>query len=52
MALAQAGVVPQDLRLDQASLDDAFVALTGRRLAEDPDAHSPVHAASPAEESR
>lgn len=31
-ALAAHGVVPVDLRLEQAGLDDAFVALTGRAL--------------------
>lgn len=31
-ALAARGVVPVDLRLEQAGLDDAFVALTGRTL--------------------
>ena len=33
-ALAQRGVIPEQLRLEQASLDDAFVALTGHRPAE------------------
>jgi ABC-2 type transport system ATP-binding protein len=32
-ALAQNGVVANDLRIEQATLDDAFIALTGRRLA-------------------
>jgi ABC-2 type transport system ATP-binding protein len=32
-ALAQNGVIANDLRIDQANLDDAFIALTGRRLA-------------------
>jgi ABC-2 type transport system ATP-binding protein len=32
-SLAARGVVPVDLRLEQAGLDDAFVALTGRTLA-------------------
>jgi ABC-2 type transport system ATP-binding protein len=32
-ALARQGVVANDLRIDQADLDDAFVALTGRKLA-------------------
>ncbi|MFD0884841.1 ABC transporter ATP-binding protein [Streptosporangium algeriense] len=31
-ALASAGVVPADLRADQATLDDAFLALTGRKI--------------------
>jgi ABC-2 type transport system ATP-binding protein len=35
--LAQRGVVAAELRMDQPSLEDAFVALTGRRLAEGPD---------------
>jgi len=30
--LAQQGVIAGDLRVEQATLDDAFVALTGRRL--------------------
>jgi ABC-2 type transport system ATP-binding protein len=30
--LARRGVVAVDLRLDQATLDDAFVALTGRSV--------------------
>jgi ABC-2 type transport system ATP-binding protein len=30
-ALARHGVIPEQLRLEQASLDDAFVALTGHR---------------------
>jgi ABC-2 type transport system ATP-binding protein len=33
-ALAARQVVPADLRLDQPTLDDAFVALTGRSAAE------------------
>jgi ABC-2 type transport system ATP-binding protein len=33
-ALARHGIIPQQLRLEQASLDDAFVALTGQRPAE------------------
>ncbi|WP_084955422.1 ABC transporter ATP-binding protein [Thermoactinospora rubra] len=32
LALASAGVVPTDLRIEQATLDDAFLALTGRKL--------------------
>ncbi|MDX6738709.1 ABC transporter ATP-binding protein [Actinocorallia sp. A-T 12471] len=32
LALAAHGVVPAELRVDQATLDDAFVALTGRKL--------------------
>ena len=32
-ALAQNGVIANDLRIEQANLDDAFIALTGRRLA-------------------
>lgn len=32
-ALARNGIVANDLRIDQADLDDAFIALTGRRLA-------------------
>ena len=32
-ALARNGVVANDLRIEQADLDDAFIALTGRRLA-------------------
>ena len=32
-ALARQSVVANDLRIDQADLDDAFVALTGRKLA-------------------
>ncbi len=31
-ALARNGIVANDLRIDQADLDDAFIALTGRRL--------------------
>lgn len=31
-ALASAGVVPTDLRAEQATLDDAFLALTGRKI--------------------
>jgi len=30
--LARNRIVAHDLRVEQASLDDAFVALTGRRL--------------------
>ncbi|MFI7617912.1 ABC transporter ATP-binding protein [Nonomuraea terrae] len=33
LALAERRIVPGDLRVEQASLDDAFVALTGRKLA-------------------
>ncbi|GGP03017.1 ABC transporter ATP-binding protein [Nonomuraea glycinis] len=33
LALAQKQIVPNDLRIEQASLDDAFLALTGRKLA-------------------
>jgi ABC-2 type transport system ATP-binding protein len=33
-ALARHGVIPEQLRLEQASLDDAFVALTGHRPAQ------------------
>ncbi|TDD50419.1 ABC transporter ATP-binding protein [Nonomuraea terrae] len=33
LALAERQIVPEDLRVEQASLDDAFVALTGRKLA-------------------
>ncbi|WP_327107961.1 ABC transporter ATP-binding protein [Nonomuraea glycinis] len=33
LALAQKQIVPGDLRIEQASLDDAFLALTGRKLA-------------------
>ena len=32
-ALARNGIVANDLRIHQADLDDAFIALTGRRLA-------------------
>ncbi|WP_043615012.1 ABC transporter ATP-binding protein [Nonomuraea candida] len=32
LALADHQVVPADLRIEQATLDDAFVALTGRKL--------------------
>jgi ABC-2 type transport system ATP-binding protein len=32
LALAQKQIVPGDLRIEQASLDDAFLALTGRKL--------------------
>ena len=32
-ALARAEIVANDLRIEQAGLDDAFIALTGRRLA-------------------
>lgn len=32
-ALARNGIVANDLRIEQADLDDAFIALTGRRLA-------------------
>ncbi|GAT69180.1 ABC transporter ATP-binding protein [Planomonospora sp. ID91781] len=31
-ALAAAGVVPADLRVEQATLDDAFLALTGKKI--------------------
>ncbi|WP_157253937.1 ABC transporter ATP-binding protein [Nonomuraea typhae] len=34
LALAGHQIVPNDLRIDQATLDDAFLALTGRKLAE------------------
>jgi ABC-2 type transport system ATP-binding protein len=34
--LARHQIVAVELRVDQASLDDAFVALTGRRLGKDP----------------
>jgi ABC-2 type transport system ATP-binding protein len=30
--LARAHTVAHDLRIEQATLDDAFIALTGRRL--------------------
>ncbi|WP_336209254.1 ABC transporter ATP-binding protein [Nonomuraea sp. LPB2021202275-12-8] len=33
LALAQQQIIPGDLRIEQATLDDAFVALTGRKLA-------------------
>ncbi|GAA3080899.1 ABC transporter ATP-binding protein [Streptosporangium carneum] len=33
-ALASAGVVPADLRVEQATLDDAFLALTGKKISE------------------
>ncbi|MEU0564137.1 ABC transporter ATP-binding protein [Nonomuraea sp. NPDC005983] len=33
LALAQHGIVPGDLRIERATLDDAFLALTGRKLA-------------------
>ncbi|MBA2891875.1 ABC transporter ATP-binding protein [Nonomuraea soli] len=33
LALAAEGVIPTDLRIEQATLDDAFLALTGRKLA-------------------
>jgi ABC-2 type transport system ATP-binding protein len=33
LALARHQIVPGDLRIEQASLDDAFLALTGRKLA-------------------
>ncbi|NUT45381.1 MAG: ABC transporter ATP-binding protein [Thermoactinospora sp.] len=33
LALAADGVIPTDLRIEQATLDDAFLALTGRKLA-------------------
>ena len=42
-SLDRQGVVPGDLRVEQTSLDDAFVALTGRRL--DPDG-APVSSAA------
>ena len=32
-ALARNGVVANDLRIEQADLEDAIIALTGRRLA-------------------
>ncbi|MEU7000320.1 ABC transporter ATP-binding protein [Nonomuraea sp. NPDC046570] len=35
MTLAHAQIIPHELRLEQASLDDAFVALTGRSLSEE-----------------
>ncbi|ASO22100.1 ABC-2 type transport system ATP-binding protein [Actinoalloteichus hoggarensis] len=35
-ALSAARVSPLDLRVEQASLEDAFVALTGRRIEENP----------------
>jgi ABC-2 type transport system ATP-binding protein len=35
--LARNQIVAAELRVEQASLDDAFVALTGRRLAADPE---------------
>jgi ABC-2 type transport system ATP-binding protein len=31
--LARSGIVARDLRIDQATLDDAFIALTGRTAA-------------------
>jgi ABC-2 type transport system ATP-binding protein len=31
--LARNGIVAKDLRIDQATLDDAFIALTGRSAA-------------------
>ncbi|MFI6500010.1 ABC transporter ATP-binding protein [Nonomuraea typhae] len=34
LALAGHQIVPNDLRIDQATLDDAFLALTGKKLAE------------------
>ncbi|GAB7050579.1 ABC transporter ATP-binding protein [Catenuloplanes indicus] len=34
-ALAVAGIRPRELRMDQATLDDAFLALTGRALHQD-----------------
>ncbi|MEV4839023.1 ABC transporter ATP-binding protein [Nonomuraea sp. NPDC049486] len=33
LALAEQRIVPNDLRIEQATLDDAFLALTGRKLA-------------------
>ncbi|MEV0593385.1 ABC transporter ATP-binding protein [Nonomuraea cavernae] len=33
LALAQQQIIPGDLRIEQATLDDAFLALTGRKLA-------------------
>ncbi|HLU74519.1 MAG TPA: ABC transporter ATP-binding protein [Nonomuraea sp.] len=33
LALAEERIVPNDLRIEQASLDDAFLALTGKKLA-------------------
>ncbi|RVX45961.1 ABC-2 type transport system ATP-binding protein [Nonomuraea polychroma] len=33
LALARHEIVPADLRIEQATLDDAFLALTGRKLA-------------------
>lgn len=30
--MARNGIVANELRMDQANLDDAFVALTGRKL--------------------
>ncbi|MFI9595631.1 ABC transporter ATP-binding protein [Nonomuraea sp. NPDC052265] len=32
LALAQHQIIPADLRIEQATLDDAFLALTGRKL--------------------
>ncbi|MEU8246369.1 ABC transporter ATP-binding protein [Nonomuraea sp. NPDC048916] len=32
LALAQQQIIPGDLRIEQATLDDAFLALTGRKL--------------------
>ncbi|WP_214319009.1 ABC transporter ATP-binding protein [Nonomuraea sediminis] len=32
LTLAQHGIVPNDLRIERATLDDAFLALTGRKL--------------------
>ena len=31
-ALASADVVPTDLRIEQATLDDAFLSLTGKKI--------------------
>ncbi|MGW0061465.1 ABC transporter ATP-binding protein, partial [Streptosporangium sandarakinum] len=31
-ALTAAGVIPADLRVEQATLDDAFLALTGKKI--------------------
>jgi ABC-2 type transport system ATP-binding protein len=39
-ALVRAGVVATETRLERATLDDAFLALTGRSLAQDPPVHT------------
>lgn len=44
-ALVRAGVVATETRLERATLDDAFLALTGRTLAEDTTEHTAVHTA-------